>query len=62
MFGQEFDSDRYWTVIEKASLLPDLQVLPDGDLTEVGDVKLIFRFIVINCCLNLTRLGRKVLI
>ena len=37
LFGQEFDSERYWDVIEKASLLPDLQVLPDGDLTEIGE-------------------------
>ena len=35
LFGQPFDEDRYWAAIEKASLIPDLQVLPDGDLTEV---------------------------
>ena len=35
LFGQPFDEDRYWAAIEKASLVPDLQVLPDGDLTEV---------------------------
>ena len=34
LFGQPFDEDRYWAAIEKASLIPDLQVLPDGDLTE----------------------------
>ncbi|KAL5504423.1 hypothetical protein ACEPAH_8498 [Sanghuangporus vaninii] len=37
LFGQEFDSDKYWDVVERASLLPDLTVLPDGDLTEIGE-------------------------
>lgn len=36
IFGQPFDEDRYWKVIEQASLLHDLQLLADGDLTEVG--------------------------
>ena len=26
---------QYWKAVENASLLPDLQVLADGDLTEV---------------------------
>ncbi|KAG1750696.1 ABC protein [Suillus lakei] len=33
-FGQPFEEDRYWRVVEIACLLPDLQLLPDGDLTE----------------------------
>ncbi|KAJ6571086.1 ABC protein [Mycena capillaripes] len=37
LFGQPFDEDRYWRVIEDACLLPDLQLLADGDLTEVGE-------------------------
>ncbi|KAH8112628.1 ABC protein [Phellopilus nigrolimitatus] len=37
LFGQDFDSDRYWDVIERSCLIPDLQVLPDGDLTEIGE-------------------------
>ncbi|TFK28166.1 ABC protein [Coprinopsis marcescibilis] len=36
-FGQPFDEERYWKVIEDASLLPDLQLLADGDLTEIGE-------------------------
>ncbi|KAG2147644.1 ABC protein [Suillus clintonianus] len=36
-FGQPFEEDRYWHVIETACLLPDLQLLPDGDLTEIGE-------------------------
>ncbi|KAJ7164009.1 ABC protein [Mycena crocata] len=37
LFGQPFDSDRYWGTMETACLLPDLQLLPDGDLTEIGE-------------------------
>ncbi|KAI0360038.1 ABC protein [Trametes cingulata] len=37
LFGQPFDEDRYWKAIEHACLLPDLQVLADGDLTEIGE-------------------------
>ncbi|KAJ7259774.1 ABC protein [Mycena rebaudengoi] len=36
LFGQPFDEDRYWQVMEDACLLPDLQLLADGDLTEVS--------------------------
>lgn len=35
IFGQTFDKDRYWDAVDRACLLPDLAVLPDGDLTEV---------------------------
>lgn len=35
LFGQPIDEDRYWRVIEQACLIPDLQLLADGDLTEV---------------------------
>ncbi|KAI0833290.1 ABC protein [Trametes gibbosa] len=37
LFGQAFEEDRYWKAIENACLLPDLQVLADGDLTEIGE-------------------------
>ncbi|KAG2050217.1 P-loop containing nucleoside triphosphate hydrolase protein [Suillus hirtellus] len=36
-FCQRFEEDRYWRVVEIACLLPDLQLLPDGDLTEIGE-------------------------
>ncbi|KAJ6521987.1 hypothetical protein B0H19DRAFT_1086291 [Mycena capillaripes] len=36
LFGKPFESDRYWRIMEAACLLPDLQLLPDGDLTEIG--------------------------
>jgi hypothetical protein len=34
-FGQPFEEERYWRVIEDSCLLPDLQLFADGDLTEV---------------------------
>ena len=37
LFGSAFDEDRYWQAVENASLLPDLNVLPDGDETEIGE-------------------------
>ncbi|EKM58258.1 uncharacterized protein PHACADRAFT_171522 [Phanerochaete carnosa HHB-10118-sp] len=37
LFGLPFDEDKYWKAVEDASLLPDLQVLADGDLTEIGE-------------------------
>ncbi|KAG1737805.1 ABC protein [Suillus lakei] len=36
-FGKPFEEDRYWRIVEIACLLPDLQLLPDGDLTEIGE-------------------------
>jgi hypothetical protein len=35
LFGQPFEEDRYWHVIEDSHLPPDLQLLVDGDLMEV---------------------------
>ncbi|KAI6025620.1 ABC protein [Pisolithus orientalis] len=37
LFGKAFDEEKYWRVIELSCLLPDLQLLPDGDLTEIGE-------------------------
>ncbi|KAK7018185.1 ABC protein [Favolaschia claudopus] len=34
LFGRPFEEERYWRVIEDACLLPDLELLADGDLTE----------------------------
>lgn len=33
LFGQPWDEDRYWRVIEQACLVQDCLQLPDGDLT-----------------------------
>ncbi|KAJ6528832.1 hypothetical protein B0H19DRAFT_1083174 [Mycena capillaripes] len=37
LFGKPFKSDRYWRIMEAACLLPGLQLLSDGDLTEIGE-------------------------
>ncbi|KAG0319256.1 hypothetical protein BG000_003942 [Podila horticola] len=37
LFGQEFDKARYDQIIYAAGLLPDLETLPAGDLTEIGE-------------------------
>lgn len=36
-FGQTYDAVRYKRVVEACGLLPDLEVLPQGDMTEVGE-------------------------
>ena len=37
VFGLEYQADCYEDVIEASALLPDLEVLADGDLTEIGE-------------------------
>ncbi|KAG8899627.1 hypothetical protein FRB99_006523 [Tulasnella sp. 403] len=37
LFGAEYEEERYWNAIQDASLLTDLEMLPDGDLTEIGE-------------------------
>ncbi|KAL7419852.1 hypothetical protein Q5752_005768 [Cryptotrichosporon argae] len=37
LFGRPWDEHRYWEVIKAASLVTDLEILPDGDLTEIGE-------------------------
>jgi ABC-type transport system involved in cytochrome bd biosynthesis fused ATPase/permease subunit len=37
LFGQPFDEERYWQVLSDASLIQDCLLLPDGDLTEIGE-------------------------
>ncbi|KLU91373.1 multidrug resistance-associated protein 2, partial [Magnaporthiopsis poae ATCC 64411] len=36
-FGKDMDEDWYHEVIKACALEPDLEMLPDGDLTEVGE-------------------------
>lgn len=36
LFGSPFDEARYKAVVECCALLPDLKMLEDGDLTEIG--------------------------
>lgn len=37
LFGSPLDSQRYQQTLEKCSLLKDLEILPYGDLTEIGE-------------------------
>ncbi|KAI4882036.1 hypothetical protein NFI96_012507 [Prochilodus magdalenae] len=37
LFGKDFDSGFYQTVLEACAFIDDLNVLPDGDQTEVGE-------------------------
>ncbi|XP_060027480.1 ATP-binding cassette sub-family C member 2 isoform X2 [Erinaceus europaeus] len=37
LFGSEFEERKYQKVIEACALLPDLEILPGGDQTEIGE-------------------------
>jgi len=37
LFGRPYNEDRYNTVIEACALRPDLDLLPAGDMTEIGE-------------------------
>ncbi|RXW24280.1 hypothetical protein EST38_g1589 [Candolleomyces aberdarensis] len=36
-FGRPFEEERYWKAVQDSCLQPDLDMLPNGDLTEVGE-------------------------
>ncbi|XP_058154485.1 ATP-binding cassette sub-family C member 2 isoform X2 [Dasypus novemcinctus] len=37
LFGSELDEKKYQQVLEACALLPDLEILPGGDLAEIGE-------------------------
>jgi ABC-type multidrug transport system fused ATPase/permease subunit len=37
VFGQPWDEDRYWAAVRDSCLEPDLELLEDGDSTEIGE-------------------------
>ncbi len=37
VFGREFDQQRYDRVLQACALVPDLEMLPAGDQTEIGE-------------------------
>jgi ABC-type multidrug transport system fused ATPase/permease subunit len=37
LFGEEWDETWYWRCVASASLLAEMEALPDGDLTEIGE-------------------------
>ncbi|KAJ7593418.1 ABC transporter [Mycena floridula] len=36
-FGRPFEEEKYWNSVKASCLEPDLEMLPSGDLTEVGE-------------------------
>lgn len=36
LFGEEYDEERYHATLEACAIVPDLEVLEDGDETEIG--------------------------
>jgi ABC-type multidrug transport system fused ATPase/permease subunit len=37
LFGNVFDHERYWAAIRRCGLMPDLEQLPEGDRTAIGN-------------------------
>ncbi|XP_071947871.1 ATP-binding cassette sub-family C member 4-like [Antedon mediterranea] len=37
LFGKQYDEDFYQTVIEVSALSRDMEILPDGDMTKIGE-------------------------
>jgi ATP-binding cassette subfamily C (CFTR/MRP) protein 1 len=37
LFGTEFFEQKYNATLEACELLPDIRILPDGDMTEIGE-------------------------
>jgi hypothetical protein len=46
LFGYPYDETRYDAVIEACALRPDLDVLEDGDATEIGARSVIWQFLL----------------
>ena len=50
MFGYPYDEIRYNAVIEACALRPDLDLLEDGDATEIGARSVICQFLLYLAC------------
>ena len=37
LFSKPMDKDKYDRILQACALLPDLEVIPGGDLTEIGE-------------------------
>ncbi len=37
LFGRDFDSDTYEAILDACALRPDLEILPAGEDTEIGE-------------------------
>ena len=49
IFGKDLDLERYKRVIKTCALEPDLQILPAGDRTEIGEKVMGVKNIYIIC-------------
>ena len=45
LFGKPFDEHRYNRILDACALRPDLQILPAGDNTEIGEKVLLHSFV-----------------
>jgi hypothetical protein len=52
LFGKPFDPAKYDKILEACDLLPDLEILPAGDKTEIGE-KVLITFIVLSINIQL---------
>ena len=59
LFGKPFDEERYDTVLSACALLPDLEVLPAGDETEIGE-KVSSTFVDFVKFINKNLIGQRV--
>ena len=48
LFGMAYDEDKYSTVVEACALLPDFEILPAGDATEIGERGINLRYELIS--------------
>ena len=37
LFGENMNSSKYHTILDACALIPDLKILPGGDMTEIGE-------------------------
>ena len=37
IFGKTYEKDRYNRILDACALRPDLKILSDGDMTEIGE-------------------------
>ena len=47
LFGKPFNEERYNRILDACALRPDLQILPAGDTTEIGEKVLLYSLLFI---------------
>ena len=61
LFGKPFDEHRYNRILDACALRPDLQILPAGDNTEIGEKVLLqfFVYVLIYRLLSCTQISEN---